>query len=109
MSLSRIASDANWDGAATLVRAGLVAVGSIYLHNENAATRYVQLFNSATVAGVTLGTTEPVMNIPVTTDGTFRHTFERPAQFDLGLVVAATTATRGATTGGTLNYTVEIA
>lgn len=100
-------SDANWDGSATLVRAGLVSVGSIYIHNENAAARYLQVFNSATVAGVTLGTTEPVINIPVPTDGQVQLRF-KGLRFDSGLVIALTTTSRGATTGGTGNYTIEI-
>lgn len=100
-------SDAAWDGAATLVRAGRVMIGTVVCHNENAATRYLQLFNAAAVANVTLGTTEPTVNIPITTDA-MQEIELNGTTFDLGLVIALTTATRGATTGGTGNIVIEI-
>ena len=101
-------SDANWDGAATLVRPGArPLVGYIFAHNENASSRYLQVFNAAAVADVTLGTTEPVINAVITTDAQVTLDLDG-VNFDLGLVIASTTTTRGATTGGAINIFIAL-
>lgn len=102
-------SDANWNGAATLLGgAGPKYLRSIHAHSETAG-RYVQVFDASAVADVTLGTTEPRLVLPLENiDDSVQRRFEG-VKFQLGVVIAATTAARGDTTGGTLNYFVEVA
>lgn len=101
-------STMGWNGAATLVRGQPTSISSIMLHNEGAATRYIQMFDAAAVADVTLGTTAPSVSFVMTTDTNLSVTFEHPLDFGTGLVIAATTTARGATTGGTINVTLGI-
>lgn len=115
MGVSVLYSDANWDGALTLVGGtGQKALNSIYVHTETAA-RYVQVFDAISttevVAGtaLTLGTTEPRIQMNFPTADTSDQLYFDAAKFQNGIVIAATTATRGGTTGGTLNYTIEVA
>lgn len=106
--VSVLYSDANWDGALALIGgAGQKALKSISVHTET-ATRFLQVFDAAATADVTLGTTEPRLVIALASaNDQVQRRFEG-AKFQLGLVVAGTTTARGGTTGGTLNYTIEV-
>ena len=108
MGYGRYYSDANWDGAATLVTGSPVVIGSIFIDNENAAARFLQVFNANAVADVTLGTTEPQLNIRVPATDNRSVVLAVGADFDLGVVIALTTTTRGDTAGGTGNIFIEI-
>ena len=109
MAASVLYSDANWNGALALIGGeGPKWVRSIYAHSET-ADRYFQVFDAAATTDVTLGTTEPRINIPLeNTDDQVQLRFDG-AKFQNGIVVAATTDSRGNTTGGTVNYTIEVA
>ena len=103
----RYYSDANWDGAATLVQgAGPKYIKRIFVDNENAAARFLQVFNAAAVADVTLGTTEPDINCRI--PATDNRGIDVEAWFDAGVVIAVTDSTRGATTSGTNNIFIGI-
>ena len=109
MATSVLYSDAGWDGTRALIGGeGPKWVRSVYAHSET-ADRYFQVFDAAAVADVTLGTTEPIINIPLeNVDDNVQLRFDG-AKFQLGIVVAATTDSRGSTAGGTVNYTIEVA
>lgn len=108
MPIGTYYSDANWDGSLTLIRSGPVIVGSIFIDNENAGARFLQVFNAAATGSVTLGTTEPQINVRVPATDNRQLTFSGGIDFGLGCVIALTTATRGDTTGGTGNIFIEV-
>lgn len=92
-------------GALTATVVSLKGAGGkvtwIDAYNPNASAAFIQLFNAATAAAVTLGTTPPTMSIglaasvnnPIVlgTDG---------AAFPLGIQVAATTTYNGSSAPG---------
>jgi hypothetical protein len=79
--------------------------GSLYAYaigNANASTCYLQIFN-ATAANVTLGTTVPVLSIPVPSSsisGTVYLSFPQ-IYFSNAISIAATTTYGGSTTCST--------
>lgn len=105
--VGRYYSDANWNGAATLVQgAGHKYIQTIFIDNENSSARFLQVFNAAAVADVTLGTTEPILNVRV--PATDNRDVDVHAWFQAGVVIALTDTTRGATTAGTGNIYIGI-
>ena len=90
----------------------LVATGATLLYGMNiangvAAMTYIQCFDAAELADVTLGTTTPDLAIPVITSGTLELTLTKPILFPKGLVVFSTNSATGATgaaTNGTIYY-----
>jgi hypothetical protein len=60
-----------------------------------AAVCYLQMFNTA-AANVTLGTTVPVLSLPVLTPGTLALSFENsPVPFNVAMSIAATVTPTG--------------
>ena len=83
-------------GTALLVKAGKIEVDIVHAVNTAAAASYLQLFDAAAAADVTVGTTLPRVVL--------KSAANDPAEllldgcvFQLGLVVASTTAALGAT------------
>lgn len=85
-----------------LVAAGNVVMDSYYIFNPDSAVAYIQLFDCATAAGVTLGTTTPVWSIPVPA-GAAANLAGLALEFKLGLCIAATTTYKNSTPAGTAN------
>lgn len=87
----------------TLVRAGSLRLTTMEVQNINTSDIFVQMFNAAAVADVTLGTTAPTQSycIPAS-DGVNRSLSvkdwgDRGLHFNKGLVIVATTTVGGST------------
>lgn len=74
--------------------------GFTVVNNTNALA-YVQLFDAAAVAGITLGTTVPDVVIPVPPNGQVSRELTMPISFGHGLVAASTTTRGGSTAAAT--------
>lgn len=77
------------------------SAGQLYgyiIHNAAASTRYVKLYN-ATAANVTVGSTTPVMTIPVPAGATANVAFPNGISFSTAICAAATTGVADADTG----------
>jgi hypothetical protein len=83
------------------------SAGQLYgmiVHNLSASVRYLKFYNAA-VASVTVGTTTPVMTIPIQTTGTTNGSGWSPVipvmgiPFSNGISIAATTGLADADTG----------
>lgn len=88
---------------AILLKTGPCSLCGYHIFNTTTAEAYVQFYNAAAAADVTVGTTvhDFVLGIPAETaaglgSGACRSLF-RPLQFTKGIVVASTTAAAGAT------------
>jgi len=69
-----------------------------YFYNANAALRYLKFYN-ATAANVTVGTTTPVMTLPLPPTTAGHVTFDDGVRFSTAICVAATTGLADADTG----------
>jgi hypothetical protein len=89
------------DNTKVLVQAGETLVYNIIAHNTTAADAWIQLHNAAAITDVTLGTTVPVCSIPIAANEAkpLMHMTKPLSGFPLGLVIAATTAIAGGTSG----------
>lgn len=74
------------------------------LLNGAAAVTWVQFFDAAALADVTLGTTTPIMAIPMVASGE-THAVGAEIAFTTGIVVFSTTTLTG-NTGATVNGTI---
>lgn len=79
--------------------------GFTIVNNTNALA-YVQLFDAAAVAGITLGTTVPDAVIPVPPNGQVSRELVMPIEFGHGLVAASTT-TRGGSIGAATDVMLD--
>lgn len=95
-------------GAKTLIKGSTGNLYGMYFLNNTAVASWIQFFNSATVAGVTLGTTVPVWAAPIAANGTLVLHPGTVAllNFAAGIVYAATSTLQGATTES-MSGTVE--
>jgi hypothetical protein len=76
------------------------SAGSVYgwfIYNDGAAEVYVKLYN-ATAANVTVGSTTPVMTIPVPAGSAANMAFSPGIRFDTAITIAATTGVADADT-----------
>jgi len=80
------------------VKATAGQVYSIKGYNANAAVRYLKLYN-ATAANVTVGTTTPVITIPLEAQKVFEWNPSFPATFATAITAAATTGLADNDTG----------
>ena len=89
--------------SATSVKSSNQAVlGTIYCYNPSNAVAYIQLFDVATAAGVTLGTTVPKLSLGVpTAQASGTGPTAVGILFYNGLQVAATTTATGSTAPST--------
>lgn len=83
-----------------LVQKGGVGLCGIVIANLAAATSWLQLFDAAALADVTLGTTKPTITIAVAASVSKEVNLDG-MRFKLGLVVASTTTAEGNTTAST--------
>jgi hypothetical protein len=99
----------NATGAKTLVKGSTGNLYGVYFLNNTAVASWIQFFNSATVAGVTLGTTVPVWAAPIAASGILiiHPSTLALLNFTAGIVYAATSTLQGATAesmSGTVQY-----
>ena len=78
-----------------------------YIHNNASAVRYVKFYN-ATAASVTVGTTTPVLTIPVPANSAANVEYANGIAFDTAITVAATTGVADADTGAPAANDVQI-
>jgi hypothetical protein len=69
-----------------------------FLHNAHTATLFVKFYN-ATAANTTVGTTTPIMTIPIPAGASANVHFNKGIKFDTALCIAATTGVADADTG----------
>jgi len=81
-------------------------IHSIFVTNNDAAVRYLQIFNAASTA-VILGTTVPYLVIPLASSGSQNVNFVGGVFMAEGISCACTTAADGAV-GATVPATVNI-
>jgi len=79
-----------------LVTAGMHNLYSVDFYNSNAFIAYVQIFDAASAAAVTLGTTAPKLSYPVPAGGWWdKNLADIGASFVNGIVAAATATSTG--------------
>ncbi len=76
-------------------------LGGYIVYNPNSSVAYIQVFDVATAAGVTPGTTRPDMVIPVPQTSGANLEFANGVSFANGIQIAATTTDSGSTAPGT--------
>ena len=86
---------------AVLASPGITNLTGYNIANPNGATVFVQLFDAASAAAVTLGTTAPTLVLSIPASGVLDGTQASPVTFANGLVVAATTTATGSSAPGT--------
>ena|SRR5437660_1054614 len=86
-------------GTATLVRSGRMIIKNMKQVNGDVATAYLQIFDAAAAASVTVGTTIPTWVMVAGAAGG-SDDFVGELVFDNGIVVAGTTSATGATGAG---------
>ena len=85
-----------------LVLGSRVRIFSIHVENSNATKSYLQLYNAAAAADVTVGTTTPDKTLFVPPNGAMDFDWAQDTvKYGNGLVVAATTTADGSTAPGT--------
>lgn len=96
------------DAPGVLVRAGNTLLTGYSILNATAAVAYVQLFDAAALADVTLGTTTPTYVIGNAASDVIARSFAYPLYFALGLCIFSTTTATGLT-GAAQNVSLEYA
>lgn len=90
-----------YDAAATntvvLAQKGVTDLASLQLLNGNAAITYIQLFDSATTAAVSLGSTAPTKVIKCEASVEKDKEWANPVRFNNGLCYALTTGAANST------------
>jgi hypothetical protein len=85
--------------ATVLVTAGMHNLYSVDFYNSSTSIAYVQIFDAASAAAVTLGTTVPKLSYPVPAGGWWdKNLADIGASFVNGIVAAATATSTGSTT-----------
>ena len=86
---------------AVLVRGNRIRIASVHVENSNASKAYLQFYNAAAAADVTVGTTTPDKTLYVPPNGAMDFDWNPMVEFRLGLVIAATTTATGGDAPGT--------
>ncbi len=104
MPTSQPAYDPAGTATVVLLRTGYTILNALEAENQNITPIYVQLFDSATAGGVTLGTTTPIQTYYVPTGAGGGQNTARlidftsaPLTFGFGLCYAVTTTRSGLT------------
>lgn len=84
------------ESPAILVSVGPIGMTAFFQYNSGNAAAYVQCFNAATVAAVTVGTTVPDWVFGAAATNFSQGSFDRPIFFSAGLVIACTSTATGA-------------
>ena len=79
-----------------LVGVGPLELSSFFIYNNDTAAGFVQFFNAAAVADVTLGTTVPDWVVGVATVSWAQGSFAFPLMFSKGIVIGFTATVKGA-------------
>lgn len=87
------------DDTKVLVKAGQTLVYGWHIKNDNAAQQYLQIFDAAAIADVTLGTTKPDLSIGVEGNDQSPLILPMPIPFALGIVIAGTTDNENSAAG----------
>ncbi len=82
-------------GTAALAKTGKCSLTGFHLFNTSAAAAYVQFFDAAAAADVTLATTTPKMSFGLPASGGATKSLPSRIQFTNGIVVASTTTATG--------------
>ncbi len=90
------ASSTALGATAVLIKSGFQSLGGYHLLNTTTAAAYVQVFDAAAAADVTVGTTTPTFVLGLPASGGAANSFAKPIKFTLGIVVASTTTATGA-------------
>jgi hypothetical protein len=90
-------SHTNLVATAVLVLTGPHSLTGYHLFNTTSAIAYVQVFDAAAAADVTVGATTPTFVLGLPASGGATRALAKPLKFTLGIVVAATTAATGST------------
>lgn len=93
--VSRVISAASTNATLVKNEPGVV-VGYIYA-NQNAATRYLKLYNKA--SSPTVGTDTPILTIPIPAGASGHVGLPYPVAFDVGIGLALTTGVADSDTG----------
>ncbi len=78
-----------------LIKAGQTMLCAVSYHNTTAADAFIQLFDVAAIASVTIGTTVADFEIVCAANGVGVVTFPVPIEFKNGLAAFSTTAQDG--------------
>ena len=89
------------DNPGKVVKASEALLFGWHIKNVAAAATYVQVFNKATLASVTLGTTVPDFTIGIPSLGTSDMALPVGIVMNTGIVVFSTTTVGGSTAGET--------
>lgn len=92
--------DSDGDNTAQLVKGSSTVLHFLEVSNMTTVDAYIQLFNAATAAEVTVGTTVPALSLLVpagngTLAGAMDKYIDKGIAFDRGLVYACTTTPTG--------------
>jgi Ca2+/Na+ antiporter len=90
-----VAAGALDDSPGILLHTGPTNITSISAHNTTGSDAFIQMFNAAALADVTLGTTVPDYVVPLSANLT--TSFDASLHFGLGCCVFSTTAIGGST------------
>lgn len=82
---------------AVLIKTGSVSLSGYHIFNTTAAAAYVQLYDAAAAADVTVGTTVHTLVLGIPSSSGACRSLTRPLKFTNGIVVASTTAVAGST------------
>lgn len=85
------------DDPGVLLKTGQALLCSCSYHNTTAADAFIQIFDAAALADVTLGTTVADYEIPCAANGVDTVVFAVPIEFKNGICVFSTTAQNGST------------
>lgn len=85
------------DSPGILIKATQCLLYGWHIKNTTAAALYVQFFNVAALASVTLGTTAPDMSIGIEANGMAQAALTKPIYFTNGLAIFSTTTATGST------------
>lgn len=89
MSWAKTLSDAGASNNLQLISATPVTLGWIRLENKKTANIYLKVFDATATANVTMGTTVPILNLPIKANDIFSFAFEK-LDTQLGCVIAFT-------------------
>ncbi len=88
-------------GTATLAKTGKCSLAGFHFFNTSTSAAYVQFFDKATAAEVTLATTTPAFVIGLPGSGGATRTHASRIQFTNGMVIASTTTATGSSSSTT--------
>lgn len=82
----------------TLIRNSAGVLGGVYsVYNPNGVDLWLQVFDAASTAAVTLGSTAPKLTLWLPASSAYDASYARPVAFASGIVVAPTTSYKGST------------